>query len=616
MTISVPKTMKKFEIESTKSFVPNLEKAERVGEVLSIQSYNPIYNIFFQDLDDTNYNDYSFKQNDYIVDHNHVSKDPLQKNTKHSSCTMFIKSAPLIDPIHYLIGKYSSEPKDKWLNLPQYNSTEDSCMKKILSPNNTCYIDTFFNFLSSQVLQKHKIQHGIIFYGSFLGIQKRFHFNAYDDIEYLQESDFFLGNNKILYEVDESCNHALQDGAIENKNTQSRRPRLNISANNCIIEVDEVFESTAPSTISSSTLETNIDDFDCTMDIVYEKTAKKKKSISENSNGSSSSSSQSGNNDSSDDDNSDSDSDSSSINYSTDEDDATSNNSDNEDEDEDEDEMDVESTESNSDDDDSMESCSSSESDNENLPLYIYNFPVQMIALERCDGTLDELLEKELLTDNEIIAALTQVIFTLITYQKMFSFTHNDLHTNNIVFKKTKEKFLFYEFERKQYKVPTYGRIYKIIDFGRSIYKFDSHIFCSDSFAPYGDANGQYNTEPYLNSKKPRLEPNPSFDLSRLGCSMYNFFIDPDEDLPKDMNEVQKLVHFWCLDDNKMNILYKRNGDERYPNFKLYKMIARLVHDKTPQSQLALPVFQQFETPKVDAKSKLMNIDILPVYWK
>ena len=277
--------------------------------------------------------------------------------------------------------------------------------------------------------------------------------------------------------------------------------------------------------------------------------------------------------------------------------------------------MDVESAESNSD-DDSIESCSSSESDNENLPLYIYNFPVQMIALERCDGTLDELLEKELLTDNEIIAALTQVIFTLIAYQNMFSFTHNDLHTNNIVFKKTKEKFLFYEFERKQYKVPTYGRIYKIIDFGRSIYKFDSHIFCSDSFAPSGDANGQYNTEPYLNTKKPRLEPNPSFDLCRLGCSMYNFFIDPDEDLPKDMNEVQKLVHFWCLDDNKMNILYKRNGDERYPNFKLYKMIARLVHDKTPQSQLDLPVFQQFEMPKLGGISKLMNIDILPVYWK
>ena len=610
MTASVPKNMKKFEIQSSPSFIPNLEKAERVGEVLSIQSYNPIYNIFLQGLDDSNYNDYSFKQNEYIVDHDHVAKDPLQINKKHLSCTMFIKSAPLIDPIHYLIGKYSSEPNQKWLNLPQYNSTEESCMKKILSPNNTSYIDNFFNFLSSQVLHKHKIQHGIDFYGSFLGIQKKFHFNAYDDIEYLQESDFFLENNKILYEIDESSSHALHDGTIENKNTQSRRPKLNISANNCIIVVDEVIESIGSS--SSGNLETTLNDNDCTMDLVYEKTKNKKSSTNINQ---SDSDGDSSDDDSSDTNSSDDDSDSSSINYSTDEDNDISNNNG----DEDEDEMDVESgsEEGDGDDDESMETCSSSsESDNEYLPLYIYNFPVQMIALERCDGTLDELLEKELLTDNEIIAALAQVIFTLITYQKMFSFTHNDLHTNNIVFKKTKEKFLFYEFERKQYKVPTYGRIYKIIDFGRSIYKFDSHIFCSDSFAPSGDANGQYNTEPYMNTKKPRLEPNPSFDLCRLGCSLYNFFIDPDEGLPKDMNEVQKLVHFWCLDDNKMNILYKRNGDERYPNFKLYKMIARLVHDKTPQSQLALPVFQQFEMPKMGKISKLMNIDILPVYWK
>ena len=610
MTASVPKNMKKFEIQSSPSFIPNLEKAERVGEVLSIQSYNPIYNIFLQGLDDSNYNDYSFKQNEYIVDHDHVAKDPLQINKKHLSCTMFIKSAPLIDPIHYLIGKYSSEPNQKWLNLPQYNSTEESCMKKILSPNNTSYIDNFFNFLSSQVLHKHKIQHGIDFYGSFLGIQKKFHFNAYDDIEYLQESDFFLENNKILYEIDESSSHALHDGTIENKNTQSRRPKLNISANNCIIVVDEVIESIGSS--SSGNLETTLNDNDCTMDLVYEKTKNKKSSTNINQ---SDSDGDSSDDDSSDTNSSDDDSDSSSINYSTDEDNDISNNNG----DEDEDEMDVESgsEEGDGDDDESMETCSSSsESDNEYLPLYIYNFPVQMIALERCDGTLDELLEKELLTDNEIIAALAQVIFTLITYQKMFSFTHNDLHTNNIVFKKTKEKFLFYEFERKQYKVPTYGRIYKIIDFGRSIYKFDSHIFCSDSFAPSGDANGQYNTEPYMNTKKPRLEPNPSFDLCRLGCSLYNFFIDPDEGLPKDMNEVQKLVHFWCLDDNKMNILYKRNGDERYPNFKLYKMIARLVHDKTPQSQLALPVFQQFEMPKMGKISKLMNIDVLPVYWK
>ena len=54
----------------------------------------------------------------------------------------------------------------------------------------------------------------------------------------------------------------------------------------------------------------------------------------------------------------------------------------------------------------------------------------------------------------------------------MFEFTHNDLHTNNIVYVSTEKKYLYYRYDNKHYKVPTYGRIYKIIDFGRAIYKF------------------------------------------------------------------------------------------------------------------------------------------------
>ena len=38
------------------------------------------------------------------------------------------------------------------------------------------------------------------------------------------------------------------------------------------------------------------------------------------------------------------------------------------------------------------------------------------------------------------------------------------------------------------------------------------------------------------------------------------------------------------FDDNGKNILYKKNGEERYPNFKLYKMIARIVHNHTPEN--------------------------------
>ena len=87
---------------------------------------------------------------------------------------------------------------------------------------------------------------------------------------------------------------------------------------------------------------------------------------------------------------------------------------------------------------------------------------------------------------------------TLITYQKIFDFTHNDLHTNNIMYQKTERTFINYKYNNVYYRVPTYGKIYKIVDFGRAIYKYKGNIICSDSYAIDGDAHTQYNTEPYL----------------------------------------------------------------------------------------------------------------------
>lgn len=600
----------------TKIRIPDLEKAERVGELKCIQTYNPLYDVFF---DKSILSTVCFKQEYYIVDAGHVAKsyDPKVAKIPRS---MFIKSAPLIDPIHYLIGKYVDDDR-KWLNLPQPDSTESTAMKKLLNRNNTSYIDMFFNFLSSQLLSNHDFVHGIQFYGSFLGIQKKFIFNAYDDIEYLQESDYFLDNAGKLYELDESMETESDDGkqgSPVNHNTQQKRPKLTITENDevSIDFAEELLETSSYTNDTSSTVIPTVDD----LEVVYETTKKKNKKTEGGGNGISD-----GDDNSDDDNSSDDDSDSSSINYSTDEDGNENglrendgqNGSDSEHGDDDDDG----DGEENDDNDNDDESCTETESSGDDfLPLYIYDFPVQMIALEKCCGTLDELLEKEDITENELTAALAQVIFTLIAYQKMFSFTHNDLHTNNILFQKTKQKYLVYCVDGQYYKVPSYGRIFKIIDFGRSIYRFENHIFCSDSFAPGGDANGQYNAEPYWNKKKPRLEPNPSFDLCRLGCSMYNFFIDPDEPLPKTMTPIQELVHSWCLDDQNMNVLYKRNGEERYPNFKLYKMIARLVHNKTPMSQLKLPMFSKYQCPKPKKKTakdpSVMNIDQLPIlYW-
>ena len=72
-----------------------------------------------------------------------------------------------------------------------------------------------------------------------------------------------------------------------------------------------------------------------------------------------------------------------------------------------------------------------------------------------------------------------------------------------------------------------------------------------------------------------------------------------------------KMISDWCLDDNNKNILYKKNGDERYPNFKLYKMITRTVHRWTPESEIERELFNSFivNRKKIQKKATIMNID-------
>jgi len=171
----------------------------------------------------------------------------------------------------------------------------------------------------------------------------------------------------------------------------------------------------------------------------------------------------------------------------------------------------------------------------------------------------------------------------------------------------TDEPYLYYQYKDTSYRVPTHGRIYKLIDFGRSIYTYDSRRFVSDSFAADGDAATQYNIEPFLNPAKEVLEANYSFDLCRLACSMLDMLPEKPEFQP-----LSDLVDEWCLDDKKRNVVYKKNGDERYPCFKLYKMIARTVHAHTADAQLRKAMFQQYIVKKKTLKDKkVMNLDTL-----
>jgi hypothetical protein len=534
--------------------------------IKSFQSYNPMYDRFLP-LTETNYNSIQLNHKYHFI--NPVTVKDCLDDTMHQK-NVFIKYSPLLDPIRYMIGKYAAEG-DLVRQLPQFNA---SGFPKIYDKNNAAYTDCFFSYLTSKTLHEYGFVNGIDFYGSFLGVQDKYKMNVADDIEYLNTSPFFNENVNKLFTI---CNHDAISYYADS--SRANRIKLRISSANThnisAISLTDIITVDEPTADLGET------------ETVYENHGKTETSNKSSSN-SSSSSDNSDYNDSSD---SDGDCDDS-----------------NDDEDWETEEDDSECGDSDSNDND----CDDESMSDDVQHGYINNFPVQLICLEKCIGTIDDLLIKRKLDENKAAAALFQVIMTLIAYQKMFHFTHNDLHTNNIMYIETDEPYLYYKYENITYKVPTYGRIFKLIDFGRSIYKFNGNTICSDSFAPGGDAATQYNCEPFFDNTKPVLEPNYSFDLCRLGCSIYDFIIPDDEDYSK-YDELQKTIHRWCLDDRGKNVLYKRNGDERYPNFKLYKMAARTVHEHTPQAQLKYPFFKQFKSSSdKNTAFKCMDIDKLP----
>ena len=595
----------------------------------NVQNYLPIYDRFFS-LNATNFNsinlnhmwnisdikDVKKKDKDVPFEHEHIYTCKLKNLADEEDFAMtqkvFIKMAPLLDPFKYLVGKYN-HTDEHLFDLPSIDKNK-KVHPKIQDTNNSAYIDGFFSFLTSQVLHKHNFIHGLDYYGSFLAVKNNYKINVIDDIDYLIQSDFFNKHKNALFTI-EDYSHLIenfQETTLKPLNISQRSQKSNLSLKSIDDSIFEnIFENTNEKANDNKNANTfslddvkslNIDLIDITSSINI---TDQKKSASLKSGSSCSS--------------------------------RTSHTNENELEDDLIEDLDCSKSKSASgsgSDNGSIKSKSGSETgsgsgsdgyetdeteiEEEKLILTIQKFPVQVICMEHCENTLDELIINNDLSDDEWISALMQIIMILITYQKLFSFTHNDLHTNNIMYIPTNKKFLYYYYKKKHYKVPTFGKIFKIIDFGRAIYKFDNKVFCSDSFQTGGDAVTQYNTEPFFNDKKPRLEPNFSFDLCRLACSIFDYIID-DMDSIKNINTcdpIVKLIVEWCTDDNGINVLYKNNGAERYPEFKLYKMIARCVHKHTPNAQLDRPEFSKFVIQKngISKGEQIMNVDEFPSY--
>ena len=544
---------------------------------LNTQNYVPLYSKFFS-LESKNFNSINLNNRWSIkkIEKRHSNNKFLIRcadgNKQEQVFEAFFKFSPLLDPVKFMVGKYKDINKAKQIALPKIDN--NICHKKVLDCNNSAYVDSFFSYLTSMLLHKRSFCHGIDCYASFLSVQKEFLLNIYDDLEYLYDSDYFHKSKNKLFKMDDIDEERLLDS--ETRNYRKK------------IKLDKSLKKTEGENIDESIFE-NI--FVLTPESLknHDDALREEYSINNNDTVSTSKSAKRTNSTCS----------------------SRSSNTDGSDYDENTENSDYTSEKSCSNSD--LTGYSSMKSE-ETVNAIIYDFPIQIICLEKLENTLDSLLEndEEELSVKEWTSCLFQIIMILITYQKIFNFTHNDLHTNNIMFNKTDRRFINYKFNNVYYRVPTFGRIYKIIDFGRSIYTFKGKTICSDSYHPKGDAATQYNFEPYFNEKKPRLKPNKSFDLCRLACSLYDYFVEDIEDKREVKHPIAKLVVEWSRDDKGRNILYKNNGEERYPDFKLYKMIVRSVHNHIPEKQLNKEIFQRFVSSKKKIRrGKIINIDML-----
>lgn len=287
-------------------------------------------------------------------------------------------------------------------------------------------------------------------------------------------------------------------------------------------------------------------------------------------------------------------------------------------------------TESEDDDDD--------EEEEPELYAELKDYPVMIFFQEEMEGVLDELLDEEEETNEEKWTAwMFQICAALCAAQGVLGMTHNDLHTNNIVWAETKDAFLFYKNRAGHiWRIPTFGKIFRIIDFGRAIFRVGDKWFISDDYAKGGDADSMYNFPDQgtmYREEKPIVYPNPSFDLARLAVSVIEalFPESPDEKedglilnqegawtVKETVSPLFNMLWSWMIDDSGCNILREENGDERFPSFDLYSHGAAHMVAGKPQDQIGRELFKQFRVEQKDIESWELdgqNGQIYPLFF-
>lgn len=506
---------------------------------------------------------------------------------------IFIKKSPLLEPIKIILDQYEMDSSSNMLPNNNYSNT----INKINSSNNSSHVEALFLYLGNKLVEMGKCPTFPYYYGCINAIDNNYYYNIDEEYDNIKDEDWFLykiENELELIEIDiddessaeSSLNTSLRDSDIDNleklmkdvevqndsdsndgdsngdnnsQNSEYDEPKIteiddnitnnvsNNNQNNDYIEELDIDDNEILDTMEMNSNKLNMKQFNnldidndlieldsSTNESLFDNLDTKTKHILEASD----------------------------IN--------TINNS-----------YHDKIEELNIDEEFDNMSLSDFRNSRKSRFVKFTNVPINLCLMEHMNQTLDDLLDDGYqITTTEWCSILFQIIFGLAVAQKHFYFVHNDLHSSNVMFQNTKEKFLYFFINRNYYKIPTYNKITKIIDFARGTFKLGDKWIFSDVFHPEGEAAGQYDYPEGTNLKNCKIKPNPSFDMIRLISTIKERLID--------YPEVMLMVSEWTINDNEHNVL----NDE--DDFDLYIEIAHNCHRAVPINIIKHENFKQF----------------------
>lgn len=493
-------------------------------------------------------------------------------------CKTFVKTVHLLNPIDIIKEKYTVPDHPL---LPQSENIWKKTLTKLHSHNNQAYVDTVANFVLSRFRELDLTPHCVHYYGATTGISKKYQFNISQEYDTYRQCRWFwkgmkshsarLTVNRGDADIEEipdfdEIYKEITTCPFDDNDTDSDTNEIELEP--LAVDVPDNSDLESIKSYTFDTIEENAqnvkDIFEINKKITKRCSLKKSES-------------------------------SSSFETSLDE---SSNTDETDDTDNESIELDID------------------------ICLEIPNMPVILIYQEAQDGVMDTLLDEDEIDgfergsqgwESRWIAWLFQIIAALSFLQSAVCFTHNDLHSNNILWRNTDKKFLYYRAKDGTiWRVPTFGKIFSIIDFGRSIFRLGKHLWVSDDHWPDQEAGDQYNFGPFFDHTKPKNPPNPSFDLCRLAVSLIDGLFDeqPDKKKGKGVSVMSQegdwkvyetrsplynLLWSWTVNEIGETIYEDKDGNEKYEGFDLYIRIAHDVKNAVPKDQIHKPVFQQFK---------------------